>query len=256
MKIFRLLLICILLTPSAFGQLTARNPVDELKDQVTQALADAMVPFTPEQEKQLALLIEEERQAAENLFGVTWDFSKGPPQGDQADQALAGIQWMYDELKKQIPTYMTDAQRTAWDKYLTSQPSVPATEVSKTPTERTEKRPTEGRIQQIRVTNNAFNVETGRANGSQGPQSGGAKTEVIERGGVGALHGNFATTFQDDKFIARNPFALNKPPYYERTIDGNISGPVIRDRLSLNFTVSDNKKENVGTVKAQLLDGP
>ena len=59
-----------------------------------------------------------------------------------------------------------------------------------------------------------------------------------------------------DKFNARNPFALNKPPYYERTIDGNISGPVIRDRLSLNFTVSDNKKENVGTVKAELPTGP
>ena len=41
-----------------------------------------------------------------------------------------------------------------------------------------------------------------------------------------------------------------------RTIDGNISGPVIRDRLSLNFTVSDNKKENVGTVKAETPDGP
>src|SRR2546428_13195983 len=77
MNLVRLGLICFLLTPSAFGQLTARNPVDELKDQAAKALADAKVPFTPEQEKQLALLIEEERQAAENLFGVTWDFSKG-----------------------------------------------------------------------------------------------------------------------------------------------------------------------------------
>ena len=59
---------------------------------MTQALTDAKVPFTPDQEKQLALLIEEERQAAENLFGVTWDFSNGPPQGEQRDQALAGIQ--------------------------------------------------------------------------------------------------------------------------------------------------------------------
>ena len=117
MNLVRLGLICIFLTTSAFGQLTARNPVDELKDQVTQALADAKVPFTPDQEKQLALLIEEERQAAENLFGVTWDFSNGPPQGEQRDQALAGIQWMYDELKKKLPAYMTDAQRAAWEKY-------------------------------------------------------------------------------------------------------------------------------------------
>jgi len=257
MKILRLGLICVLLTTPAFGQLTDRNPVDELKDEVAQALTDARVPFTQEQEKQLALLVEEERQAAENLFGVTWDFSNGPPQGDQRDQALAGIKWMYDELRKRIPSYMTDEQRIAWEKYEVSHAAAAASvEASEKPAERSEKRATEGRIQQIRVTNNAFNVETGKANGSQGPQSGGAKTEVIERGGVGALHGNFASTFQDDKFNARNPFALNKPPYYERTIDANISGPVVRDRLTLNFTVSDNKKENVGTVKAELPDGP
>ena len=86
MKILCIGLVCVFLTTSAFGQLTERNPVDELKDQVTQVLADAKVPFTPDQEKQLALLIEEERQAAENLFGVTWDFSNGPPQGEQRDQ--------------------------------------------------------------------------------------------------------------------------------------------------------------------------
>ena len=103
MKIVRLNLIYIFLTTSAFGQLTARNPVDELKDQVIQALVDAQVPLTSDQERQLALLIEVERQAAENLFGETWDFSQGPPQGEQRDQALAGIRWMYDELKKSFP---------------------------------------------------------------------------------------------------------------------------------------------------------
>src|SRR6478735_5275850 len=153
MKTLRLALICILLAAPVFGQITARNPVDELKDQVTQVLTDAKVPLTPEQEKQLTLLIEEERQAAENLFGVTWDFSKGPPQGDQADQARAGIQWMYDELKKQIPSYMTDGQRDAWEKFEASHKATEssAAETSETRTERRENRATEGRIQQIRV---------------------------------------------------------------------------------------------------------
>jgi hypothetical protein len=116
------------LATSMFGQLTARNPVDELKDQVTQTLSNANVPFTADQEKQWALLIEEERQAAENLFGITWDFSNGPPQGEQRDQALAGIQWMYDELKKKIPSYLTDGQRAAWEKYgAAEQPAAPRT---------------------------------------------------------------------------------------------------------------------------------
>src|SRR5215470_4334690 len=167
MKLIRFAAVFLFAT-SIFAQLTMRNPVDELKDRVAQALTNANVPFTADQEKQLALLIEEERQAAENLFGITWDFSKGPPQGDQADQALAGIQWMYDELKKQIPSYMTDGQRDAWEKFEASHKAAEssAAETSEKRTERHENRATEGRIQQIRVTNNAFNVETGKANGS------------------------------------------------------------------------------------------
>ena len=154
-------LICVLVATSAFGQLTERNPVDELKDQATQVLADANVPFTPEQEKQLALLIEDERQAAENLFGVTWDFSNGPPQGELRDQALAGIRWMYDELKKKLPSYMTDAQRAAWEKYEAGDRAEASSTEGSDGAQR-------GRIQQIRVTNNAFNVETATTGGGNG----------------------------------------------------------------------------------------
>ena len=254
MQLFRLGFICIYylcLTGSAFGQLTARNPVDELKDQVTQALIDAEVPFSPDQERDFALLIEEERQAAENLFGETWDFSQGPPQGEESDQALAGIRWMYDALKDEFPAYMTAAQRSAWESYQSDHDTTFYVEEA-SPDDSAQS----GRIQQIRVTNNAFNVETATANGNRGLHERGAKTEVIERGGVGAFHGNFASTFQDEKFNARNPFASNKPPYYERTIDGNISGPIIQDRLTLSFTVSDNKQENAGTVQAETPTGP
>ena len=137
----------------AFGQLTERNPVDELKEQVINALASANVPLTQAQEKELTLLIEEERQAAENLFGITWDFSKGPPQGEDRDQALAGIQWMYEELKKKIPTYMTDAQRAAWESYTNRSLAVAPTDEDSP-----RKDTTKVKIQQIRVTNNAFNV--------------------------------------------------------------------------------------------------
>ena len=238
------------LTPSTFGQLTARNPVDELKAHLVLALEEAQIPLTSDQEQQLALLIEEQRQAAENLFGVTWDFSQGPPQGEQRDQALAGIRWMYDELNNGLPVYLTEVQRVAWESYQSDQnvdfyigegSADDGTQI--------------GRIQQIRVTNNPFNVETGQASGA-GLREMGTKTEVIERGGVGAFHGSLASTFQDESLNARNPFARNKPPYYERTIDGNISGPIIGDRLSLNFTFSDNKQENVGTVKAETPTGP
>ncbi len=250
MNVMRPALICILFASAAYGQLTARNPVDELKDQVSEALALAGVPFTADQERQLALLIEDDRQAAENLFGATWDFSQGPPQGEQQDQALAGIRFMYDELRSKLPAYMTAVQRRAWENYQSEQ------DVAFYEEDSSDNGAGSGRIQQIRVTNNAFNVETATANGSRGLHEGGARTEVIERGGGGAFHGNFAATFQDEALNARNPFADNKPPYYERTLNGDISGPVIQDRLSLNFALRDNRRENVGTVKAETPDGP
>ncbi len=250
MKIVCLSAILVVLTAPASGQLTARNPVDELMDHLTQALEQAGIPITSDQERQLALLVEEERQAAENLFGKTWDFSQGPPQGEQQDQALAGIRWMYDELKNELPVYLTDAQTVAWESYQIEQ------DVAFYDEDSADTGAGSGRIQQIRVTNNAFNVETATAGGARGLEEGGARTEVIERGGIGAFHGNLALSLQDESLNARNPFADNKPPYYERTVYANVSGPVIRDRLSLNFTLDDNKQENVGTVQAETLDGP
>jgi hypothetical protein len=103
--------------------------------------------------------------------------------------------------------------------------------------------------------NNVFNAETASSS-SRGPLGGGERTEVIQRGGSGAFHGNFMSMFQDDILNARNPFAANKPPYYQRTINGNFSGPMLRDRLTVSFTVNDSRAENVGTVKAQLPEGP
>src|SRR5688572_13403497 len=100
MKILRLLVIPILLATLSYAQSSSRNPLDELRDQVIEVLAAAGVPFTPEQEKQLALLLEEQRQASEDLFGNIMDFRGGIPQGQEMDRALAGIQWINDEFKK------------------------------------------------------------------------------------------------------------------------------------------------------------
>ena len=52
---------------------------------------------------------------------------------------------MYDELKKKLPAYMTDAQRAAWEKYEASHAAIePPVEGSENRTERAEKRPAEG----------------------------------------------------------------------------------------------------------------
>src|SRR3990172_8870548 len=155
MNLFSLFLITLLLATPAFGQLSTRNPLDELRDQVVQILADAGVPFSAGQEKELALLIEEQRQASEDLFGQIMDFTNGVPQGQERDRAMAGIQWINDEFKKKLPTFLTGPQKAAWEEFESSTPVLEARiESARSGTAgRTEQ------IQQIRINNNPFTSE-------------------------------------------------------------------------------------------------
>jgi len=248
MNLLRLCLLSTLLATVALGQLVTQNPLDELRVQVAGVLTDAGVPFTPEQERQIALLLEEQRQSSESLFGEIMDFSNGVPEGDQRDRALAGIQWIYDAFRTSLPSYLSPEQRGAWDEFESTGASIGAQIAD-------EESAQAARIQEIRVVNNPLTAENSEGGGT-GPGSLRQSTEVIERGGTGAFHGNFSAAFQDDVLNARNPKAGNRPPYYERTISGNISGPVIRDRLTASFSLRDNRRENVGTVNALTLDGP
>ena len=248
MNLLRLCLLSTLLTTVALGQLVTQNPLDELRIQIAGVLADAGVGFTAEQERQIALLLEEQRQSSESLFGEIMDFSNGVPEGDQRDRALAGIQWIYDAFRTSLPSYLTSDQRGAWEEFQSTGASIGAQIAD-------EESAQANRIQEIRVVNNPLTAENSEG-GGQGPASLRQSTEVIERGGTGAFHGNFSAAFQDDALNARNPQAGNKPPYYERTISGNISGPVIRNRVTASFSLRDNRRENVGTVNALTLDGP
>ena len=248
MNAFRLCLLSTVLTTVAAGQLVTQNPLDELRIQIAGVLAEAGVPFTGEQERQIALLLEQQRQSSESLFGETMDFSNGVPEGDERDRALAGIQWIHDEFRSVLPDYLTPDQRLAWEEFEATGAFVGA-QIAGDDGVQT------ARIQEIRVVNNPLTAENS-VGGGTGPGSLRQSTEVIERGGAGAFHGNFSAAFQDDALNARNPVAGNKPRYYERTISGNISGPVIRDRLTASFSLRDNRRENVGTVNALTLDGP
>src|SRR6266446_8608161 len=59
----------------------AANPLAELKDGVKRVLADARLPFTEEQERAIVLMMEDRRQASEDLFGDLMNFRAGPTQG-------------------------------------------------------------------------------------------------------------------------------------------------------------------------------
>ena len=236
----RQLVLCLVLaTLPAHAQLVTQNPLDQLKEQLADVLAEAGFPFTTAQEGQVALLVEEQRQASESLFGDIMDFSDGIPEGAERDRALASIQWLHDAFRAKLPDYLTIDQRAAVEEFESQGGTLAAT------IDGAEEAGTEvNQIQQIRVTNNTFNVENGRS-GSNGPQ-GDQRTEVIERGGSGAFHGNFVAEFEDDALNARNPTADNKPESRERTISGNISGPVIQDRLTASFSIDRPVRSSMG----------
>jgi hypothetical protein len=67
---------------------TAANPLAQLKDQVKQALSEAQVPFTDDQDKAIVLMMEDRRKASEDLFGDLMNFRAGPTQGQDADRPV------------------------------------------------------------------------------------------------------------------------------------------------------------------------
>jgi hypothetical protein len=226
---------------------TTQNPLDKLRDQAKALFETAGFPFSEEQEKSIALMIEDRRQASEDLFGQLMDFRSGPVQGQQQDRAVAAIKWMHDEFRKRLREYLTEEQLPIWTKYEAGDGVRALEDLIK---ELTGGAPPKQETQFMRIINNSFTAEQSYFNGQS------VNTDVIQRAGIGAFHGNFAFQFKDEALNARNPFAHNKPPYQERRTNVNFSGPVIPNKVTINVNANHNVRENVGTVHAITQDGP
>jgi hypothetical protein len=351
------------LIAAAAAQVVTSNPLDEIKATLESVLEQAGMPFTDEQTRELALVMEEQRQASERLFGDIMDFSNGPVRGADRDRALAGIQWMTEAFEAKLADVLTPEQNAAWTGFRTAEilkaGGLPAlqlvlrrdgapmdpeqerrtTEIYRAAAQRLgEARenhsaattiedealglladvltapqshaivtaaqasanvhsgdtewtgngnggeapapretvvaalrvlapPTAAtvaaaggssarssqQIAQIRLNNNSFTTEN--FGGGGGPGFGGGRMEVIQRGGIGDYHGNFSFDFRDESLTARNAFADNKPPFQQRNINANVSGPFVRDRLTTSLTFNQNERENADTVIATTPDG-
>jgi hypothetical protein len=226
---------------------TTQNPLDKLRDQAKQVFLSAGVPFSEDQEQSIALMIEDRRQASEQLFGQLMDFQGGPVQGQQQDRAVAGIKWMHDEFKKRLREYLTEDQLPVWERYESGDGIRALEELIR---ELTGGEAPKQQTQFIRIINNSFTSEYGWYSGQS------VNTDVIQRAGIGAFHGNLEYQFKDEALNARNPFAHNKPPYQEREFNFNFNGPLIRNRLTANFSGNHNVRESVGTVHATTPEGP
>jgi len=102
--------------------------------------------------------------------------------------------------------------------------------------------PDRDEIQEIRINENSFTAE--QSNQGRG------QTQILTRGGAGRFNGDFTFNFRDESLDARNAFANSRPPYQRRNFSGTISGPVIRDVLTLTFTAENNTAEEGDNLQA------
>jgi hypothetical protein len=144
----------------------AANPLAELKDEVQRVLVDARLPFTEDQERAVVLMMEDRRQASEDLFGNLMDFRAGPTQGQDADHLRSAIAWMREEFLKRLQDYLRPEQLAAWNAYYEAKASEAEQpgKGGRAPTRQQE----QAQTQYVRINNNAFTAEDGPYRFGQG----------------------------------------------------------------------------------------
>jgi hypothetical protein len=113
--------------------------------------------------------------------------------------------------------------------------------------------PPKDQIQEIRISNSPFSAEFSGI--------GYGRTEIITRAGTGDFRGQMNFQFRDESLNARNPFVVHqdgteakRTPSQSRNFNTNFSGPIIRNKLSLNLQARHNDNENSNVIRAQTLD--
>src|SRR5262249_46303394 len=67
---------------------------------------------------------------------------------------------------------------------------------------------------------------------------------------AGRFNGDVETRFQDESLDARNAFASSRPPYQTRDFTANLSGPLIRNRLTATLGLNNEFSEEGDTLRA------
>ncbi len=113
--------------------------------------------------------------------------------------------------------------------------------------------PPKDQIQEIRINNNPYSTEFGGI--------GFGRIEIVTRAGTGNYNGNMQFNFKDESLDARNPqnvregAVAKRPPYQTRNFNTNYGGPIIKNKLTMNFRASNNENENAGAINAYLANG-
>jgi hypothetical protein len=103
-------------------------------------------------------------------------------------------------------------------------------------------------ILQVRINQNPFSAELERP--------GAGRVEIITKPGNNEWHGGFGANFRNSALDARNAFAMVKPELEQKRYSFNLSGPLIRKRMSFFANLEERHLIGSGTVRAETLSGP
>jgi hypothetical protein len=101
-------------------------------------------------------------------------------------------------------------------------------------------------IREIVINRNPFSAEYDRI--------GLARIEIFTKPGTGKLHGGADFNFSDDILNSRNPFADTRPSFQRRIFAGNLSGPLVPDKVSFFFSVNRREIDESAVIDATVLD--
>jgi len=102
-------------------------------------------------------------------------------------------------------------------------------------------------IREIRINQNPFSAEYDRL--------GFGRIEVFTKPGTDKFRGQVFFNFGDSIFNSRNPFAPNKPPYQQRMLSGNLSGPLGK-KASFFIDMERRDQQETSVISALTLTGP
>src|SRR6187431_2351755 len=145
---------------------TADNPLTSLKAELVRVLATAELPFEPEQDRALTLMMEDRLQASEQLFGGLMDFRGGPTSGQEAERLQSAIGWLEGEFLTRVNDYLTPDQLQMWTAYRASIDAPAASGVEKA------RAPRPQQTQYVRINNNRFTAEDEEFQGGGGTNQG------------------------------------------------------------------------------------
>jgi hypothetical protein len=101
-------------------------------------------------------------------------------------------------------------------------------------------------IREIRINSNPFSAEYERL--------GFGRIEILTKPGSDKFRGSVFGNFNDESLNSRNPFSLNRAPSQMRAFGGNLSGPIIKGKMSYFLDINNRDNDNNSVLNAVILD--